>query len=153
MKYQKSKAMKISILLLIILTTFLSQAQTKVIAHKSHSGSRNSFMKAYQKNLFDINRSNFGLPGNKTIVVLDKVVALNDSITVLKMRESVVCYPFQMSYKKLKDSDFKPKVDTLKNHKIFNRKNSVAAIKAFKNYYPVQFNNSIDSVSFIGFRK
>ena len=145
--------MKIKLLLLFLLTTIICPAQTKVIAHKSHSGSKKSFAKAYQNNLFDINRSNFGLPGNRNIVILDKVVAVNDSVTILKMRESIVCFPFNTNYKDLKETDFKVKIDTLKNHKIFNKKNSEAYIKSIKKYFPIQFNNPIDSVKFVGFRK
>lgn len=140
-------------LLLFLLTSVICQAQTKVIAHKSHSGSKKTFTKAYKHNLFDIKRSNFGLPGNRNIVILDKVVAINDSVTILQMRESVVCFPFHTKYKDLKESDFKIKIDTLKNHKIFNKNNSEASIKSIKNYFPLQFNNPIDSVKFVGFRK
>lgn len=139
--------------MLFLFTTVICQAQTKVIAHKSHSGSKKSFAKAYQNNLFDINRSNFGLPGNRNVVILDKVVAVNDSVTILKMRESIVCFPFNTNYKDLKETDFKVKIDTLKNHKIFNKKNSEAYIKSIKKYFPIQFNNPIDSVKFVGFRK
>ena len=145
--------MKINTFILVLLLSALSHAQTKVIAHKSHSGSKATFKKAYQRNLFDLNQSNFGLPDNKNIYILDKVVALNDSITLLQIRESVVCYPFNMNYKKLKKSDFKTRTDTLKNHKIFNKKNTISFIKSAKRPYRVWFSNPIDSVAFVGFRK
>ena len=63
--------MKVNILVILLLSTIWCQAQTKPIAHKSHSGSVSSFAKAYQNNLFDINRSNFGGPGTMPITVLD----------------------------------------------------------------------------------
>jgi hypothetical protein len=144
--------MKTKILLVLLFTTAMCQAQTKVIAHKSHSGSNRSFTKAYQKNLFDINRSNFGLPDNMNIVVLDTVIALNDSVTILKMRKSNVCYPYGTSYKDLKESDFKFKTDTLIKHNVFNRKNTVAFIKS-SGSYPIGFVNKIDNVVFVGFKK
>jgi hypothetical protein len=143
--------MKSLFLFVLLLTAFLCQSQTKVIAHKSHSGSKKSFVKAYQNNLFDIKRSNFGLPNNRNIVVLDKVVALNDSLTVLFMRESDVCYSFETSYTDLKKSDFKSKTDTLKNHKIYKKSNSATFIKS-SGVRPVRFDNPIDDVRFVGFR-
>lgn len=145
--------MKWKLLLIFLFTAFIAKAQTKVIGHKSHSGSHNSFAKAYKNNLFDTNKSNFGLPGNRTIVLLDKVIAVNDSVTILRLRESIVCFPFDTSYKDLKISDFNSKTDTIKNHKIFNKKNTIAFIKSNRNFYPVRFSNPIDSVVFVGFRK
>lgn len=145
--------MKWKLLFILLFTAFFGQAQTKVIGHKSHSGSHKSFAKVYKNNLFDVNRSNFGLPGNRNIIILDKVIAVNDSVIALKLRESIVCFPFDTRYKDLKKSDFKTKTDTLKNHKIFNKKNTIAFIKSSRNFYPVRFNNPIDSVVFVGFRK
>lgn len=146
--------MKINLLLVFLFTTFLCGAQTKLIAHKSHSGSRHSFSKAYEKNLFDINRSNFGTPGNSNIVILEAVIAVNDSVTVLKMKESNVCYPFGTSYKDLKESDFKDKTHTLINHELLYKNNSLALIKSReKDEYPICFQNPIRKIEFIGFKE
>lgn len=144
--------MKLLFSIVLLFALYGSYGQTKVIAHKSHSGSNTSFGKAYHKNLFDIKRSNFGLPGNRNIVVLDKVRALNDSLTVLYFRESIVCYQYGTSYKGLKKSDFKAKTDTLKNNKLFRKANTVSFIKSSK-IRPIRFDNPIDSVRFVGFRK
>ncbi|RZL30277.1 MAG: hypothetical protein EOO96_18460, partial [Pedobacter sp.] len=49
---------------LFIITCFISTvcfSQTKLIAHKSHSGSNANFRLAMNKNLFDIGQSNFGI--------------------------------------------------------------------------------------------
>ena len=144
--------MKLLCSTLLLFVFYGSYAQTKVIAHKSHSGSHKSFAKAYHNNLFDIKRSNFGLPGNRNIVVLDKVKALNDSLTVLYFRESIVCYQYGTSYSKLKKSDFKSKTDTVKNHKIYKKSNTATFIKS-KGNRPIRFDNPIDSVQFFGFMK
>jgi hypothetical protein len=131
-------------------------AQTKVIAHKSHSGNSNNFSKAYQQNMFDIRNSNFGLPGNATIYLLDTVVALNDTTTIVYRRESIVCYEWGTDYKKLKKNDFKTIKDTLINSQLLNPRNSVAYI--IKNHQDmmiwneVYFQNPIQEVVFIGFR-
>lgn len=144
--------MKHFFLITLLVAFYGSYGQTKIIAHKSHSGSSKTFVKAYQNNLFDIKRSNFGLPGNRNIVVLDKVKALNDSLTVLYFRESIVCYQYGTSYSKLKKSDFKSKTDTVRNHKIYNKSNTAKFIKS-KGNRPIRFDNPIDSVKFVGFRK
>jgi hypothetical protein len=129
-------------------------AQTKVIAHKSHSGNSITFAKAYQNNLFDMRNSNFGLPGNQTIYVLDTVIAINDTVTILKRRESIVCHQWGTDYKKLKKNDFKSIQDTLVNSEILNAGNSIVFIKANQHqiYSEVYFMNPFDEVVFIGFK-
>ncbi|TPG45310.1 hypothetical protein [Flavobacterium pectinovorum] len=143
--------MKLKILLVLLFFTLLAQAQTKVIAHKSHSGSKNSFAKAYKNNLFDISHSNFGLPEHK-IIILDTVIAVHNSLTILKIRESIHTYTSGVNYKNLKKSDFKFKT-TMISDSLFNEKNTVRYIKSAPPYrYPLYFLNSIDSVVFIGFK-
>lgn len=144
--------MKLKIFFLFFCITAFCQAQTKVIAHKSHSGSNQSFSKAYKQRSADLERSNFGLPGNKNIFVLDTVVAVNDSVTILKMRESSVCFPYRTPYTELKASDFKPKSVRLVNDPVFTRKKTIADIKSAR-YYDLDFSNPIEGVVFIGFKK
>jgi hypothetical protein len=144
--------MKTLLLAPLLLTTTLCSAQTKMIAHKSHSGSKRSFAKAYQNNLFDLKYFNFGLPGNNNLVVLDTVVALPNGITLLKMRVSRVCYRYGTSYRELESADFESYTDTLRNNDLFNPKNAVATIKASKTF-PVTFANPVQEVVFIGFKK
>lgn len=159
--------MKLNILILFLFATIVCEAQTKVIAHKSHSGSKHSFSKAYQNNLFDINRSNYGLPGNRNLVVLDTIIAVNDSLTVLKMRESEVCYPYGTDYKDLDESDFKCKTDTLINHQWLHE-NNVKVLTALTECfgtiycsvkpgglinYRIRFENPIEEVVLIGFKE
>jgi len=150
--------MKVNIILVLLLSSFWCRAQTKPIAHKSHSGSVSSFAKAYKNNLFDINRSNFGGPGTMPIVVLDTIIAVNDSITILKKRTTNTCYRLGTSYKDVKASDFISKTDTLVNHELFYKKNTKAQIiesnSKGRDYYPyVYFQNPIEKVKFIGFQE
>jgi hypothetical protein len=146
--------MKIKILFVLLFTTTMSYSQTKLIAHKSHSGSNRSFANAYQKNKFGMNFSNFGLPGNKNIYILDTIIALNKSTTVMKLRVSNVCYRIQTNYKDLKKSDFKSISDTLINDKVFNKKNKISYIKLVgSDSYKIRFANTIEEVVFIGFKK
>ena len=147
---QKHFIIKISILISFLFVGLIAQSQTKIIAHKSHSGSVSTFSKAYKNNLFDINCSNFGLPGNADVVVLDSVIAVNDSKILLKKRVSNHCYPFGTNYKKLKESDFERKTDTIYNHNLLNRNNAVSFIKSS---YKHAFSNPIEEVVFIGFKE
>lgn len=145
--------MKIKIVLFFIFISALSQAQTKVIAHKSHSGSNKTFSNAYKKNLFDIGHSNFGLPGGTKIVILDSVIVVRNSLTILKIRESIHTYPYKFDYKNLDKTDFKS-ITRMLSDSLFNDKNSVQYIKNAPPYrYPFFFANPIDSVIFVGFKR
>jgi hypothetical protein len=144
--------MKTKIFLVLMLITSMCQAQTKVISHKSHSGSKRTFSGAYQKSLFDMRASNFGGPRMINVIVLDSVVAVNDSVTVLKMRESNLCFEFRVNYKDLKDSDFHKRSETVVSHPILNKKNTVAHIHSSRGQL-FWFDNPIESVVFVGFKK
>lgn len=145
--------MKKNVLLILLFVSAYCQAQTKKIAHKSHSGSKHSFLKAYKNNLFDIKHSNFGGPGVSKMRLLDTMLIVNDSTAIFKTRESNVCYRFGTRYTDLKKTDYKSKVDTFTNHElIFYRDNSdrKTLIRSFKlPYYP---NNPLEEIMIIDFR-
>lgn len=145
--------MKTTIVLLLLFATFFCQAQTKVIAHKSHSGSTHTFKKAYQNNLFDINRSNYGLPGSRKMVLLDSIIAINDSLTVLKYRESNACYAYGTKLEDVDKSDFKTRTERVINHSVLNKKNSKSFIISNEYTIPIRFVNPIENVVFVGFKK
>ena len=133
-------------------------SQTKIIAHKSHSGSSKHFSKLLKKKGSSATHGNFGLPGNQNIILLDSVVAVNDSITVLKIRESNVCYPYfeTPNYKKLDASDFKFKTDTLVNNSIWNKNNTETFIRnaeGSRRELRIWFENPFSEVVLIGFKK
>lgn len=134
-------------------------SQTKIIAHKSHSGSSKHFSKLYKKKGDNTTNGNFGLIGNKNIVLLDTVVAVNDSITLLKIRESNVCYPIDRIpdyYKELDDSDFESKTDTLVNNPIWNKGNTETFIRNSKRSQSelrIWFYNPFSEVVMVGFKK
>ncbi len=139
----------------LLFVTTVGFAQTKLISHKSHSGSSQNFSKAYKNNLFNLKDSNFGHPGNANILVVDTIIAINEAVTVVKYRESNICYRFGTDYTSLNKSDFKHKTDTLKNDSVYFKGNSEKQIKASNwslignNWY----NNPIDRVVFIGFKE
>lgn len=142
--------MKILILFTMLLCCFDFSAQTKIIAHKSHSGTKTSFNKAYRHNLFDINHSNFGEPGNQTIIIIDSIIAVDASVTLIKNRISAVCHPFGTDYKTLQPSDFVSRTDTVINHDLFRDKNALETIKYQlpSNFW---FVNPVEEIKFIGF--
>lgn len=150
--------MKKTILFILFFITSISFAQTKLIAHKSHSGSKTTFSKAYKNNLFNITNSNFGLH-TYHIVILDTVIAIDKSRSILKMRVSIDEYTEQQSrlyknldtYKNLGNFRYKT---TIISDSLFNKNNSVDYIKLAPAYrYPINFVNPIRSVVFIGFKK
>ncbi len=143
--------MKTALSLILLFTATLCGAQTKVIAHKSHSGSAHSFTKAYKQGLFNMAHYNFGLPNTAKLTILDKVIAINDSVTVLQKRESKVCQRPGADFSKMEDSDFTTVTDTVVNHKLFTKKNRVSFIKSSRAY--TGFANSLKTVEFVGFRK
>lgn len=145
--------MKYIYTLLIICATLIVQAQTKVIAHKSHSGSKSTFAKAYRLNLFGMSNSNFGLPGNQNIIVIDTIIAVNKTKTVIKYRESNVCYRFGTRYTELAPEDFSSKMIVLKNDTLYNKSNTPKYIKAHMRWRPLDFNNPVEFIVFIGFKK
>lgn len=144
--------MKTKITFILLFVSLFCTCQTKIIAHKSHSGSRATFFKSYQKT--SSGQSSFGLPSMVNIVILDTIIAVNKSVTLVKMRRSIVCHRIDKSIKDLKKSDFETKIDTFVNHKYFNRKNKVGFIKNYLNEKSnIQFANSVESIVFIGFKK
>lgn len=141
--------MKLKILLTLLFFTLLSQAQTKIIAHKSHSGSKSSFAKAYQNNLFDINHSNFGLY-ETNIIRLDTIIAVNKSLTIIKYRRSKDKFVQGKQFIDLKNIDFIYLTNTLINDPLLNKKNTVKFIRKSRKMF---YDTPLDEVKFIGFKK
>jgi hypothetical protein len=139
----------------LLTTTFIlfyltSFGQTKMISHKSHSGSKNTFSLSLKKSLFNIGVSNFGMAPERFVrnSNLDTVKLLSPHVAVMITSESCLRddYSGRPSHKELWSAG----ADTVYNHDVFNSKNSIAQIKSkLKNNY--FFNNSVDSIIFIGF--
>lgn len=146
-----------------ILNTSFYFAQTKLIFHKSHSGSVKSFKMAYEKNLFDIGTSNFGMAPTTIVknAELDSLIFLDDSTTI--MITSEYCEDrsrFNRAPKRPnnspdysdRDTDnstlWRPGKVVIQNHPDFNRKNPIDSIKkTLKVKY--NFVNRPESVVFI----
>lgn len=122
-------------------------AQTKLIAHKSHSGSLSNFSRALENDLFDISRSNFGMAPTPIIqsARLDTLIYLSDTSAV--MITSEVC---TRGKRKKYDSVWKAGKDTVYFHPLFcfqHKKDSIKKVLD-KSY---NFKNPADSVVMIGY--
>jgi hypothetical protein len=159
-----------TILLLTILLSSWCNAQTKVIAYKSHSGNSNTFAKAYQKNMFNIRSSNFGHKIQPLVrnARLDSLIFINDTcqimVTSKVCSEKLVGYVLtketayhiesskkeEETYDDKKNSVWKAGRDTVYNHYLFSHNESLEWIKERlkKDFY---FRNSIDSTVFLGY--
>jgi uncharacterized protein YifE (UPF0438 family) len=137
-----------SIFSFILLTPYW--AQTKIIAHKSHSGSTHQFSKLLASNKLHSN-SNFGIACfDHLVIYLDSVVAVNDSTTLLYKKEVIqnTCNVQLQSMNSPKKSN--TKIDTLINHPLFRNRGNLDAIKAnLKQSYV--YANDMNKVFFRGF--
>lgn len=123
-------------------------AQTKLIFHKSHSGSVESFKLALENNSFGLESSNFGAAPRPVIknATLDSVIYISESLSVMVTSE--YCRFREDGYKE--EKYWKAGRDTVSNHPLFTKKHSLDSIKNIlkTRYY---FKNDIDEVKFIGF--
>lgn len=147
--------MKLIIFLILLFPALPSFCQTKVIAHKSHSGSKKTFSSVYKGNLHNSRYSNYGLPGNRNIFLLDTVFAISDKEILLKYRESNICYGYFTDYTTLKPSDFEKKSIRIKDNEVLNSKSTIQQVIDYgvASGTSLWFNNPIDKVIFIGFKK
>lgn len=145
--------MKTLLLTALLVCTGAAYSQTKLIFHKSHSGSSSSFMKSINGNY-----SNFGRAPIREVknAMLDSVIYLTDTSAVMVTSEYCV-----------RNGDYSPETsrettnrnrgklwhagrDTVYNHPLFSRKHALDSIKMVvaTEYY---FKNNIDNVRFLGY--
>jgi len=132
----------------------ISFSQTKLISHKSHSGSDSNFRIALEKNLFDIGDSNLGDVPYREVknAQLDTVIYISKGKSVMKTSE--YC-KIENKYNRINEDKslgnfWKKGTDTLLNHPLFSKKHSLDSIKnVLKQQF--HFKNDIDKVIFIGF--
>ena len=150
-QYNNMKTILISFLLLCAGTTF---SQTKLIFHKSHSGSSSSFVKSINGNY-----SNFGKAPIREVknAMLDSVIFLTDTSAVMVTSEYCTRKgeyspaEFEGTTKTRNQGKlWRAGRDTVYNHPLFSRKHSLDSIKMVvaTEYY---FKNNIDNVWFVGY--
>ena len=145
--------MKKLALLFVHLFSLVCFSQTKLISHKSHSGSASDFRIAMKEGLFDIGDSNLGDVPYRTVVnaSLDTVVYVSKGKSVMITSEHC-----KRVMKRAKDDGegestlWKAGRDTVFNHPLFSKNHSLDSIRmVLKNEY--HFENDMDKVVFIGF--
>lgn len=123
-------------------------AQTKLISHKSHSGSNKNFSLALNGNLFNINESNLGHAPNRLVenASLDSVIYVSDNEVILVTNKHIV----DSSEKTFDSAIWIPGRETLIDNPLFSKKNSLDSIKqVIKKQY--NFKNDIDKTVFVGY--
>ncbi|MGB6036202.1 MAG: hypothetical protein WBG42_08035 [Cryomorphaceae bacterium] len=142
----KQLALTLSILS-ISLTGF---SQTKVIAHKSHSGSDENFQLALKSDNFNPLQSNFGQAPDRYVInaQLDSVIYIDAQQAIL-VTSYVDPNNRESSEKELK-SNWKPDRETVYKHPLFSQQHSLDSIKmVLKRDY--HFQNDIENVVFVGY--
>jgi len=138
------------VLILLLVCSFSGVlGQTKLIAHKSHSGNSSNFRLALKSGFYDLD--NFGEAPDRRVKSsqLDSVVFVSDSVAV--MFTSEYCKPLFHGKKDInKSSLWKAGSDTVIHHPLFSLQHELDSIKtSLKRHY--YFKNNMDSVKFIGF--
>jgi len=137
--------MKQLFIFLSIFSTYTVNAQTKVIAHKSHSGK--------SKTLFTnpIGESNFGMAPQRFVrnSKLDSVILISDNVAIMITSEHCHTEDYDGSDKSSMNLWSAGK-DTVYEHEVFNSRKSVEEIRKMlkEDYF---FVNPVESIIFIGF--
>ena len=129
----------------------MAWSQTKLIAHKSHSGSAKSFKYSLQSKAFSKGESNFGQAPQRMVrnSRLDTVRLLPDARVVMITSES--CYWEDYGGRPESNPElWSAGKDTLNGHPLFNAEHTPMEIrKTLQDEY--YFTNSPSSVVLIGF--
>lgn len=146
--------MKNCTLLLILIFGSFGYSQTKLISHKSHSGSDQTFAIAVENDLFDIEDSNFGLPTRtENFVKLDSVIYLSENKIVRVSSEYTQRYQKTNQQKCSADELTKIKKDTLLiNPKSLKKGLTVKEVKANLDSLKI-YHNNLNETIYKGFDK
>lgn len=140
--------MKTLALLFFTLFFLNLSAQTKWIAHKSHSGSKSNFINSLKGN-----PSNFGMAPQRFVrnANLDSVILINQRVAVMVTSET--CHYEDFNGRDKSNSQlWRAGRDTVFDHELFNGNKSVSEIRhTLKTKY--FFSNPAEKVVLIGFEK
>lgn len=136
------------ILVAFITVTTTVSAQTKLIAHKSHSGSDADFAWVLRDDPSAYINDNFGVVGDepKVVFALDSVIRVNDTTTVMVISSDVY-----YTYKANRVEKAPSYHDTVYHHPALQGKRSLSDARKAMIKHGNQYANPIDSVKFIGF--
>jgi len=146
--------MKTGLLILAILLYSYSFAQTNLIFHKSHSGSKSTFANTFPNRL-----SNFGAYPVQRVqqAVLDSVIYISDSTAVMitsnycpKENRSLNQDQYGKNIRTQYGYVWSEGRDTVLFHPLFSRQHALDSIRKVlrEAYY---FKNDIDSTTFVGY--
>ncbi len=140
--------MKTIFALLFAFVSYNCLAQTKLIAHKSHSGKTSTFRNAIEGNLFGINNSNFGL-AEKAVIKLDTVIYLGGN-KVMLVSHNFYYQSAQPDTGRMKNAkNWMATRNTIENDPIFSNVHSLSSIK--KQLLQRKEYININQTVFIGF--
>jgi len=126
--------------------------QTKLISHRSHSGTDADFRTAVEGNLFDIGNSNFGLRTEHIDKIDTVILKSNNKIIVLRKEYNIIRSGGKRFYNVVYSSDTLTKASNAD----FFLANSIDSLKTkisemyIRNKYKLV---KVDSAVFIGFDK
>jgi hypothetical protein len=141
--------------LILLITTESLLAQTKLIAHKSHSGTRATFGSFRLADGLGLGAAPYR---NIKTALLDSVIYISDSVAI--MVTSNYCTRVSPDYRASNDYTMEERMhnariweagrDTVYNHPLFSKQHQLDTIKAIldRDY---NFNNGADKVKFIGY--
>ncbi|MFT4770940.1 MAG: hypothetical protein ACI9CP_001606 [Cryomorphaceae bacterium] len=140
----------LSLALFSLLICSIGFSQTKLIAHKSHSGNSENFILALTSDDFGLTHSNFGEAPDRYVLnaQLDSVIFINRNQVVLVTS----FYHEEETDKKDKknESGWEPAHETVYGHPLFSHQHSLDSIKmVLKRDY--HFKNDIHEVIFLGY--
>ena len=123
--------MKQFVILLVLFLSLIGYSQTKLIAHRSHSGSDQSFAVAVQNELFNGDNLGLGRMEIQEVNNLDSIVYLsNDKVIAYSSNYTQRYYP-QYDKKCSRDELTKLKIDTLHiKPKLFKKGLTILDVKA-----------------------
>ncbi len=142
-----------SFLILLFFTVF-ANSQTKLISHKSHSGSDQTFAIAVENDLFDIGDSNFGyVIRTENFVKLDSVIYISENKIVRVSSEYTQRYKNSNKQKCSADELTKIKKDTIFiKPKSIKKGLTVKEVKANLDSLKI-YNNNLNETIYKGFDK
>jgi hypothetical protein len=141
-------------LLLFALLPFVGLSQTKLISHKSHSGTKKTWQQAFNNPSNSIHLSNLGVGPTPEVRFsrLDSLKVIRPNVVVM-----VTSYHCQDGIYRNADRNNNAHLwnagsDTVYNHPDFNSDKSIEEIKRAigSRYY---FANSAETVAFVGYEK
>ena len=145
--------MKNYILFIALIIGQFGFSQTKLIAHKSHSGSDATFALAVKNNLFDISESNFGNTPEMRLENrsnLDSVIYVSNDKIIFVTSSTNTCSAERRPINQLHLGIWSNGRHIAANHNLFKRNHALDSIKkVLKTEY--SFQNNIDKVVFIGY--